>query len=78
MECPKCGGKRLKAVATNGHEKDRIIRKRRCSYCEHVFYTVELAAPGELMRWVRVDDWGQTKPTILAETRLVVEPKLET
>ena len=73
MKCPTCGGKKLKAIATNGYEDDRIIRKRRCAHCEHVFYTVELEAPGVHPKWVRVDDLGQTKPTILAKTRLVVD-----
>jgi hypothetical protein len=51
MKCPRCSSERIKATATNGHEDDRVTRKRGCDACGHVWFTVELEVPRWLCGW---------------------------
>lgn len=39
MVCPKCGEK-LKVV-DSANTSDEILRKRKCTKCEHTLYTIE-------------------------------------
>lgn len=64
MDCPKCGNSNIRTVAVNGLEKSRIVRRRQCRICDHIFCTVELEVPKALVKWARMDDWGQCKPTL--------------
>ena len=72
MDCPACGSGRILAVSTNGHEADRITRKRKCESCTHVWYTVELAVSSAVVGWARVDAKGQSKPMLRVPVELAV------
>lgn len=41
MVCPRCGGKVRVIDSVNNTEENEIYRKRKCEYCELVFYTTE-------------------------------------
>ena len=72
MDCSACGSSRILAIATNGHESDRITRKRKCEGCGHTWYTVELAVSSAVVGWARVDVKGQSKPCLRVPVELAV------
>lgn len=72
MNCAKCGSTRIRAIATNGHEQDRVTRKRRCDSCDHVWYTVELTVSSAVVGWARVDVKGQSKPVLRVPVEIAV------
>lgn len=39
--CPKCGGKSDSFAIVHNKKDNETYRKRRCSECGHVFFTVE-------------------------------------
>jgi len=39
IPCPQCGGSRTYVVATYHTEHDELIRRRRCDFCNHRWYT---------------------------------------
>ena len=40
MNCPKCGGN-VKVIDNAHTPQNEIYRRRRCSACKHIFYTLE-------------------------------------
>jgi transcriptional regulator NrdR family protein len=72
LDCAACGSSRITAIATNGHEADRVTRKRKCSSCGHIWYTVELPVSSAVVGWARVDAKGQSKPMLRVPVELAV------
>jgi transcriptional regulator NrdR family protein len=72
VNCPKCGSGRILAIATNGHEVDRVTRKRKCDSCKHVWYTIELPVHTAVVGWERFGAKGQSKPVLRVPVEIAV------
>jgi transcriptional regulator NrdR family protein len=41
MKCPKCNGKVRAVDSVHVEPRNEIYRKRKCTVCGHIFYTIE-------------------------------------
>lgn len=41
MKCPNCGGKNYVCDTVHNYKTNEIYRRRKCTECKKVFYTVE-------------------------------------
>jgi hypothetical protein len=51
MKCPHCHSKNHKVPVTNGQMDDQIVRKRGCSDCGRIWFTVETIVPDYAIGW---------------------------
>lgn len=55
FRCPRCRAVKTRVVMTTGCDDATILRRRRCSNCDHAFFTAQepeyLVRP-ERIRWV--------------------------
>ena len=72
MECQRCSGKAVRAVATNNKEASVTVRKRQCADCGHVWFTVELPVSPAVVGWGRIDAKGQSKPVLRVPVEIAV------
>jgi uncharacterized Zn finger protein len=72
MECPRCGSREIRAIATNGKDADKVIRQRRCVDCKHVWYTVELPVSVAVIGWGRTPDTNKSVPVLRVPAQLAV------
>ena len=72
MKCPRCSSSAIRAVATNNQDPESTVRKRGCSDCGHVWYTVEVPVKEALVGWSRHDTGGQSKPVLRVPVSLAI------
>jgi len=72
MQCPRCSGESVKAVATNSRDDAAIVRQRRCADCGHVWFTVEVSVKSAMVGWERMGGAGQSKPVLRVPVDLAV------
>ena len=72
MQCPKCSGGSVRAVATNSRDNSAVVRQRRCSDCGHVWFTVEVPVKAAMVGWERMGGAGQSKPVLRVPVELAV------
>jgi hypothetical protein len=72
VNCPRCGCGVIRATLTNGRDKDRVIRQRRCTECRHVWYTAELPVSVAVVGWERTPGTGKSVPTLRVPVDLAV------
>lgn len=41
IPCPQCGGKATYVVCTFHTETEQLVRRRRCKFCDHRWYTIQ-------------------------------------
>jgi transcriptional regulator NrdR family protein len=41
IPCPKCSGKSTYVVCTYHTETEQLVRRRRCRFCDHRWYTIQ-------------------------------------
>lgn len=41
IPCPQCGGRATYVVCTFRTEAEQLVRRRRCQFCDHRWYTVQ-------------------------------------
>jgi transcriptional regulator NrdR family protein len=41
IPCPQCSGKATYVVCTFHTEAEQLVRRRRCRFCDHRWYTVQ-------------------------------------
>ena len=71
MQCPRCSGSDIKAMATNNRDAEVTVRKRGCNACGHVWFTVELPVSPAVVGWGRRVK-GQSKPELRVPVELAV------
>ena len=70
MKCPACGSRAYRAVITNNLIDSQTMRKRRCQSCGHVWFTVELPVPEQVVGW---SPRHEGKPVLRAAITLMPE-----
>jgi transcriptional regulator NrdR family protein len=70
MQCPRCSSAEIRAVTTNGKEADVTTRKRRCLYCGHSWFTVEVPVHVAVIGWSR--ETGKSLPVLRVPVELAV------
>jgi hypothetical protein len=69
MNCPNCRSKNHRIPVTNGHLPNEVVRKRVCSDCNTLWFTVEVRVPDYAIGW---SDHHQHKPVL--RTSITLEP----
>lgn len=72
MQCQRCLGGSVRAVATNSRDDAGIVRQRRCADCGHVWFTVEVPVKAAMVGWERMGGAGQSKPVLRVPVELAV------
>lgn len=47
MNCPECNCDVLRTTMTRHYRKHAVIRRRKCTSCNHAWYTMETQIPTE-------------------------------
>lgn len=75
MQCPQCGHSTLLVLDTRPSEQ--LIRRRRCTNCEHKFTTLDIPAPstlqdilGMLLASIRAGPSANQPPVMACRTQI--------
>lgn len=47
MNCPKCNCDVIRTAMTRRYRSDAVIRRKKCTDCNHAWYTMETQIPTE-------------------------------
>jgi hypothetical protein len=72
VNCPRCGCDQIRATLTNSKDSDRVIRQRRCTSCQHRWYTAELPVSVAVVGWERTPGTGKSVPMLRVPVELAV------
>jgi len=47
MQCPQCQSEIIRTTMTRQYRKHAVIRRKKCTSCNHAWYTMETQIPTE-------------------------------
>ena len=60
MRCPNCGCEEIRTTMTRHYRKHAVIRRRKCTACNHAWYTMETEIPVEAISHSRTYEGKST------------------